>query len=131
MNKKINLMTTSPMEVENNGLLSPADKKIWHALTQRNLAGRCFTPNEVNVIFTNNGYQLLVRNEPIEISALLVRLTRGASERSYEIASAFESLGGLVSDPVQNLIPIFPGVLPRGLRFGKFENLRFSSTLRT
>ncbi|MFN3188515.1 MAG: RimK family alpha-L-glutamate ligase [Candidatus Paceibacteria bacterium] len=107
MNKKINLMTTSPMEVENNGLLSPADQKIWQALTHRNLAGRCFTPNEVNVIFTNNGYQLLVKNEPVEISALLVRLTRGAPERSYEIASAFESLGGRVSDPVQNLI--YPG----------------------
>lgn len=28
------------------------------------------------------------------------------------------------------LIPKFPAALPRGLRFGKFENLRFSNMLR-
>lgn len=97
-------MTTSPLEEVNNGTLSPADQKIWTALSNRNLAGHCFTPNEVSVLFEQGHYQLSVQGEPLEIGALMVRLTRGAPERSYEVAATFSSLGGVVSDPVQNLV---------------------------
>lgn len=100
-------MSTSSLEEGNAGALSPADQKIWDVLCSRGLAGRCFTPNEVSVVFQQNEYALFVQNESIEVGALLVRLTRGAPERSYEVAATFAGLQGLVSDPVENLV--YPG----------------------
>jgi glutathione synthase/RimK-type ligase-like ATP-grasp enzyme len=107
MIKKIHLMTTSSLDEVNKGALSPVDQKIWDALRNRGVAGKCFTPNEVSVVFNQNDYSLSVQNEPLEIDVMLVRLTRGAPERSYEVAATFEGLHGIVSDPTLNLV--YPG----------------------
>jgi len=107
MDKPIHLMSTSPLEKESGGALSPGDQLIWDVLSEQKVAGKHFLPQEVSIVFTEEGYTLFVGDEPLELGGLIVRLTRGVPERAYEIASAFEKSGGVVSDPVQNLI--YPG----------------------
>jgi len=95
-------MTTSPLA--NSGQLSIADQLLFTEIKKRNMEGRFFTPNEVSVRFAPDVCFLSVDNYTLDPNdILLVRLTRGETQRAFEIASVFESLGGKVSDPANSL----------------------------
>jgi glutathione synthase/RimK-type ligase-like ATP-grasp enzyme len=102
MKSVVHLMTMSPSE--HGGNLSPSDALIWEELKQRGIEGTYFSPYQVSVYF--QGEEMTLRTQECELrpeDILLVRLMRGAGERGYEVACAFEALGGTVSDPVSTL----------------------------
>jgi len=103
MQKKFHLMSTSPLR-RRSGLMNGSDILIWNELQKRNLAGMCFTPQDVSLLFSGKTVSLYVSGTEIESSALIVRATRDMEERAYEIAYAYEQCGGFVSDPLSSLV---------------------------
>jgi glutathione synthase/RimK-type ligase-like ATP-grasp enzyme len=111
MKNTIHLMTTSNLRSVKAGLNTP-DRLIWQALQERGLAGACFAPNEISVVFDGDAAKLFYKNQELPPSALLVRSTRVEEEKAYEIATCFERLGGVVVDSPESLVYPVGKLLP-------------------
>jgi glutathione synthase/RimK-type ligase-like ATP-grasp enzyme len=119
--QKVHLMTTSAL---NDGVLSVADSLLWDELSNRNLSGLIFNPNEVNIECRSNIHLMYVKDQPLPSNGLLlVRLMRNASDRAYSVAKMYESIGGKVSDPVSSLGHAGSKLLPFIQRRGVIEQV--------